>query len=590
MRTGEFPAEAVEPSTDRPSLFDRGRQLFGDRLEIEGLVSASNDRALLLARDPVLKRRVALRVYFAPDATGRAWFTQESELFAMLDHPGVRTVYAAGEQGDWVYRLGKWVEGENLDAAVRRGPRPIPEVLGIARDIIGAVEYAHAKGIVLRRLVPSSVMLDEKGRAIITDLRGANRQLTLAEVADDLEAAPFMAPEAEHGGAAEPAGDIYAVGAILYFAVTGLPPDADPHRIVTPVQCRPTCPKVLERVILRALQPDPSKRYLNAADMWHDLATYLGDTEPPAASPPGGGSSDDPEAWERRLRRVLGDEYELLEELGIGGFGSVYRVRDLRLERDVALKVLHPQLTRDPEVVERFRHEAQVAAQLDHPNIVRIYNTGGRGGLIWYTMAYVAGVSLAQVVRLRGPFPLLQIMVLMDEALDALSHAHDHGVVHRDLKPENILLDAKDGSVRITDFGLAMALHRDRFGGASSHSGTPEYAAPEQLLGEPVDHRADLYALSMVAVYALSGKPPFGGGTTESVLARQVAGGVPDVAWLRGEVPNSVLEVIRRGAARNPGDRYASAADYAVALRRSMRRRPVGFGAWVRSVLGRLAR
>src|SRR3989454_1572633 len=197
--------------------------------------------------------------------------------------------------------------------------------------------------------------------------------------------------------------------------------------------------------------------------------------------------------FERRLRRALGDDYELLEEIGTGGFGRVYRARDLGLERDVAMKVLHPSLTTDPSVMERFRREAQLAGGLRHPSIVSIYDIRSRAGLQWYTMELVPGTNLAQLVHKQGPLSVDQTVRVVDQGLSALEHAHALGLVHRDLKPENMLL-APDGRLRITDFGLALALRGDaRFGGATSRSGTPQFAAPEQLLGERVDQRADLY-------------------------------------------------------------------------------------------------
>src|SRR5207245_5045293 len=251
-----------------------------------------------------------------------------------------------------------------------------------------------------------------------------------------------------------------------------------PEKILPPSRARPAVPAALERVILRALARRPAERYYTATEMFEDFVSDAGTFHEPAGAPQIAESG-----FERRLRRALGDDYELLEEIGAGGFGRVYRVRDLGLERDVAMKVLHPALTADLGVLERFRREAQLAARLRHPNIVSIYDIRERAGLQWYTMELVPGSNLAQLVRERGPLTIEQSSRLLDEALSALEHAHAHGLVHRDLKPENTLIEP-DGRLRITDFGLALALRGDRFGGATSRSGTPQFAAPEQLLGE----------------------------------------------------------------------------------------------------------
>jgi serine/threonine-protein kinase len=243
-------------------------------------------------------------------------------------------------------------------------------------------------------------------------------------------------------------------------------------------------------------------------------------------------------------------------------------VRDLQLERLVALKVLHPSLIRDPGVVERFRREAQLAARLDHPNIVNIFEIGGRSGLIWYTMELIDGPSLAQLVERDGPLPLDKVLRLLREALSALAHAHGFGLVHRDIKPENLLIDGA-GSLHITDFGLALAL-RAKFGGATSQSGTPQFASPEQLLGERVDQRSDLYSLAAVAYYALLGLPPFPGLTPEQVLAKQTTDQLPGTRERREDVSQALEEVLDRALRADVEARYASAAEFLQAVNRAV--------------------
>jgi serine/threonine-protein kinase len=230
----------------------------------------------------------------------------------------------------------------------------------------------------------------------------------------------------------------------------------------------------------------------------------------------------------------------------------------------VALKVLQPLLTRDPEVVERFRREAQLAAGLRHPHIVNIYDIGGRSGLIWYTMELIDGPSLAQLVERDGPLPLDRVLRLLREALSALAHAHGSGLVHRDIKPENMLID-RTGSLQITDFGLALAL-RGKYGGATSQSGTPQFASPEQLLGERVDQRSDLYSLAAVAYYALLGTPPFPGLTAEQVLAKQTTNQFPTSRGRRDDVSEALEQVLDRALSSDVAQRYPSAAEFLQAV------------------------
>jgi serine/threonine protein kinase len=525
---------------------------------------------LFEARDEVLKRRVAVRLNFYLDDAVRAWFMRESEALGQLDDPGIMHVYDAGRVDDLAYRIGNWVDGEGLLDAVRRNPRPIPTVFALARDLLGALEHAHLHGIIVRAVSPRSVLVSAGGRGTIAHLRYCSYCLSALPPGVSPPALSFVAPEIREGAVGDPASDIYTVGAILYFAVTGQEPALDPRQVRRPTELRPTCPRVVERIVLRALQPGPESRYFTAAEMLEDFASDAGtyDVAPPTLGGAAVSPNEDQARWEKRLRRALGDDYELLKLIGTGGFGRVYEVRDLQLERLVALKVLHPSLIRDPSVVERFRREAQLAARLDHPNIVKIYEIGGRSGLIWYTMELIHGPSLAQLVERGGPLPLDQVLRLLREALSALAHAHGFGLVHRDIKPENLLIAAGDGSLHITDFGLALAL-RGKFGGASSQSGTPQFASPEQLLGERVDQRSDLYSLAAVAYYALLGEPPFPGLTAEQVLAKQTTNQLPDAKEAREDVSEGLEEVLDRALSADVGARYASAAEFLQAVNRA---------------------
>ncbi len=519
--------------------------------------------------DELLKRRVSLRVNFFIDEPTRAWFMRDAEALARVDHPAILHIYDAGVSGEVAYRVGNWIDGEGLEQAVARGPRVIPTVLALARDLLSAVEHAHLHGIIVRRIPPISMLVSAGGRGTVTDLRFCSYTLAAIPPGTVPSNLMFMAPEVRDGAPGDPAADVYAVGALLYYAVTGQEPPLDPEQLRPPSQLRPTTPRAIERIVLRALAPAPDARYLTAAEMLEDLAADAGlyVTAPAAVGEVAALPNEDRARFEQRLRRALGDDYEMLELIGSGGFGRVYRVRDLHLERQVALKVLHPTWTQDPEVVERFRREAQLAARLNHPNIVNIYEIGGRSGLIWYTMELIDGPSLAQLVEREGPLPLDKVLRLLREALSALAHAHGSGLVHRDIKPENMLI-ARDGSLQITDFGLALAL-RGKFGGATSQSGTPQFASPEQLLGERVDQRSDLYSLAAVAYYALLGAPPFPGRTPEQILARQTTNQLPSSKGRRDDVSEELGDVLDRALSADPELRPNSAAEFLQAVNRA---------------------
>jgi eukaryotic-like serine/threonine-protein kinase len=553
-------------STEPLRYFDRAQEALGARYRLERLVAATAEHVLFEAFDKVLKRRVSLRLNFYSDQPTRAWFLREGEALGQLDHPAIRHVYDGGIVGELAYRVGNWIEGEGLQEALRRGPRPIPLVHTLARDLLSALEHAHAHGIIVRRIVPASVLLSTAGRGVITDIRFCSYILPVIPPGTVPTALAYMAPEVRDGAVGDAASDVYTAGALLYLAITGQNPSLDPLALIRPTELRPACPRAIERIVLRAMRPAQDDRFLTAAEMLEDFASDAGTFETPVVAVAQGpvAEAEDNARWEKRLRRALGDDYELLSLLGTGGFGRVYRVRDLHLEREVALKVLQPLLTRDPEVVERFRREAQLAAGLRHPNIVNIYDIGGRSGLLWYTMELIDGPSLAQLVERDGPLSLERVLRLLREALSALAHAHASGLVHRDIKPENMLIDPS-GSLQITDFGLALAL-RGKFGGATSQSGTPQFASPEQLLGERVDQRSDLYSLAAVAYYALLGNPPFPGLTVEQVLAKQTTNQFPTSQGKRDDVSESLELVLDRALSADVAERYPSAAEFLQAL------------------------
>ena len=547
----------MTPPIPPADLLDDVVRALAPAFRLDQRVAVTPERTVYHAWDRVLKRSVALHVHVVPDSPGRAWFLRETETLAALDHPAIRHVYAAGLVGGYAYRTANWVEGESLAEALRRGPRAIPTAHALVRDLLGAAEHAHARGVILRRIVPLTLMLELTGRAVITDLRYSNWCLPNVPPEEQGAGGAFVAPEVRAGGPGEPASDVYGVAALVYYVLTGQEPDPDPARITAPRLLRPAVPAALERVLLRALQAAPGDRYYTATEMLEDFVSDAGEFQEPAAAPQVAEAG-----FERRLRRALGDDYELLEEIGAGGFGRVYRARDLGLERDVAMKVLHPSLTTDPAVMERFRREAQLAARPRHPSIVSIYDIRSRAGLQWYTMELVPGSNLAQLVHKQGPLSLDQTVRVVDQGLSALEHAHPLGLVHRDLKPENMLVEP-DGRLRITDFGLALALRGDaRWGGATSRSGTPLFAAPEQLLGEQQGPAADYFALAAIVYFTLTGDTPFGEDDAKTILARQLAERVD-----LGMFPGVLASWFRTAFAAKPEDRFADGAEMREAWR-----------------------
>lgn len=531
--------------------------MFGDLFELEELIAKSDDRALYMVREKLLKRRVALRVQLRA-GPGQDWFLRETEILASLDHPSIRHAYSAGMRGDHAFRVGNWIAGESLADAVARGLRPIPVILSIARDLLYALDHAHVRGIVMRRVRPTTLMIDTSQRAIITDLRFANVVMDAVPEEQRSDDDPFLAPEVRDGSRGDPDADIWAVGAVLYFAATGRPPEG---KFPSIGELRPDFPPNIEAWIMRALETRQRLRFFTAAEMLAELANFTDTLTEPASVGPVTILPDSP-GWERRLRRALGDDYALESDVGQGSFGRVYRVRDLRLERQVAMKVLDPRLTQDPAIAEGFVREAQLAASLKHPNVVSIYDIDGRLGLLWYTMELIRGENVAQLVEKRGRLSVNLAIDILDDTLSALEYAHQHRVVHRDIKPENLLVD-QEGRIHVTDFGLALALPRGRiFGGATSRSGTPQFAAPEQLAGGQVDARTDLFSLGAVGYYLLLGHAPFPERSPENAWKGDVTFSLPDLAAARSDVPPALEQVLRKACAYDPAGRFPNGAAF----------------------------
>lgn len=267
---------------------------------------------------------------------------------------------------------------------------------------------------------------------------------------------------------------------------------------------------------------------------------------------------------------LLGGRYRLRNQIARGGMTDVFLGQDTLLSRPVAIKRLFPEFATDPSFVERFRREATAAANLNHPNIVSVYDWGSAGGTYYIVMEYIEGHSVAELLRSGGPLvPERAAEIAMDMA-EALGFAHSNGVIHRDVKPGNVLL-SPNGQVKVTDFGIAIVA----FGGAESNltqtgavMGTATYFSPEQAQGKSLDHRSDLYSLGIVLYEMLCGRPPFTGDTPVSIAYKHVQQPVPSPSSLGVLLPESLEAITMKLLAKSPAERYPTAKD----LKRDLQR------------------
>ena len=267
---------------------------------------------------------------------------------------------------------------------------------------------------------------------------------------------------------------------------------------------------------------------------------------------------------------VFNGRYELLRRIARGGMADVYLARDASLDRQVAVKVLFPEFANDPSFVERFRREAKAAANLNHPNIVGIYDWGQEQGTYYIVMEYVVGRSMADVMRSTGRLSPDRAAEIASDVAEALSSAHNAGLVHRDIKLGNIIV-SDDGQVKVADFGIATALARrtgDNLTHIGSVMGTATYFSPEQAQGKALDGRSDLYSLGVVLYEMIVGKPPFTADTSTAVAVKHVQERPLAPSLLGVSIVESLEAIILKLLAKNPANRYPKAEDLRADLQR----------------------
>jgi serine/threonine-protein kinase len=275
-----------------------------------------------------------------------------------------------------------------------------------------------------------------------------------------------------------------------------------------------------------------------------------------------------PDELRSRLLAAVGSRYEISDEIGRGGMGVVYRARDVRLRRAVAIKLLPPELAFREEVRSRFLREAQTAAQLSHPNVVPIYSVDEVDGLVFFVMALVEGDSLGTYLKQQGRVPVDFARKVLRDVADALAYAHGRAIIHRDIKPDNILMDRITGRTLVSDFGIARAAEGDsRLTATGIAVGTPAYMSPEQAIGErDIDGRSDLYSLGVVGYQMLTGELPFSATNTPAMLMKHINQLPRPMRDLRADLTPGLERAIERAMAKQPDQRWPDASAFRDAL------------------------
>jgi serine/threonine protein kinase/Tol biopolymer transport system component len=500
------------------------------------------------AWDPELERWVALRL-IPPGLAGRPEERQplirEARAVATLEHPNVGLVSDVGEAEDGsLFLVSTLCEGETLAQRLRRGPMRMEGAVELAAQIAAAVGRAHEHGLLHGRLRPSNVWIGSDGQVRVVDfgLSGLEERTwrTLRHGAPPPR--ELLAPELLLGESTSPRSDVWAIGALLAILLgrrEGLSDD-------------------LARIVERALSSRPADRYPNAGTLRDDLRALRDPSPRPAGRAPG------------RMPELTGvrhlSQYRIGELLGGGGMGVVYRAEDVHLGRTVALKFLAADLVGDPAAKARFLQEARAASALDHPNICTVYEIGETGeNHLYLAMPCYEGETLKARIA-RGPLPVNEALDYALQAAKGLARAHRQGIVHRDIKPANLMITS-DGLVKILDFGVAKLSGESTLTRAGVAVGTAAYMAPEQVRGEEVDARADLWSLGVVLYEMVTGRRPFPGDNPEAIRHAVLTREPEPVARLRPDASAGLDRIVRGLLAKGAADRYPTADAVAADLR-----------------------
>ncbi len=528
------------------------------------------------ARQLQLNRLVALKMIRTRElATAREIerFRLEALAVARLDHPHIVRIHDFGEHQGLSYFSMEYVEGGSLAQRLRTGP-PFAslEAAALVEALARAMHHAHRAGILHRDLKPANVLLTSEGIPKIADFGLAKLVLddsgqTQSGVA--LGTPSYMPPEQAEGRLRDisETSDVYSLGAILYEVLTGQPPFRAPTRDMTllrvlhddptpPHHLRAEVPPSLEAICLKCLEKNPPQRYPSALSLAEDLQRFQ-QGEPLLIEPVS--------EWDRQARWARRGGYELLDLVGWTALGLVYKARQLSLNRLVLLKTIAPR-AQNEETRDRFRTEAQTVANMDHPNIIKIFDFGEIQDQPYFSQEYVEGGTLADFLQ-GEPWPYKQTLQLVETLARAAHYAHEQGIVHGDLRPFHILLTAS-GVPKIQGFALGRLVTREmkwRLKRSPSN-----YIAPEQVSGklEDLGPATDVYALGAILYELLTGRPPVLGQTVAETID-QILRHVPEsVLDLQPALPSRLDVICRRCLAKNPRERYATARELAEELRR----------------------
>jgi serine/threonine protein kinase len=561
------------------------------RYEIIETLGKGGMGEVLKAQDTQLKRTVAIKGLL-PGSFGneeaRARFLREARLAAQLNHPNIATIYDILDSDGQLFIVMEFIEGETLRDRVSRGPLPLAQALDFSSQIASALAAAHREGVIHRDIKSENIKVTPGGYIKVLDFGLATRVYTVDPTVEQTVKAESMwvtqqgfvggtpgytAPEQWRGDPVDGRADIFSFGVVLYEMITGrtaFPGQSVIERIAATMHQEPEpvthftqVPTHLERVVRKALAKDPKERYQSMTELLLELEALK--RQPAAVAQPTPVSE----------REILVGRYRILTELGEGGMGKVYKARDQKLDRVVAIKELRPGALGDEIAKARFLREANLLAQLNHPHIATIHDIVEEDDQIFIVMEYIEGERLLDKVK-HGPLPSGQAYQYALETAEALAEAHSRRIIHRDIKSANIMI-TPGGHVKVLDFGLAKQLSPAELSQTGMTQtvaagltasritfGTPKYMSPEQRTTADVDERSDIFSYGVVLSEMLAGEFIYTGEALADILEADPQPLPPPL----GKIQPHWRPLLKKSLARSPEQRYQTVTDLVADLKR----------------------